>query len=181
MLDFSDINIDVPNSRPDIALPFLLALKELKNETLTTAVIPSNFVDTSFSRFEHNAFHSQTKNSDETFPHSFMNHPIHSIPGDPNSEIVANVIGVLAWDFALRSLLPEGVDGIIVEIESNCNQMFSYHISGKDAFFLGDGAKHETKYNHMKVSRSLLPQNTHPNLTKTPGHCYYSIVSNPAS
>jgi hypothetical protein len=174
MRDYTDINLDVPHSSPDIALPFVSAIKELKNETLTSAVVPY-FIELSFSKYEHKALHSQTNDSEISFPHSFMNHPIHSIPGDPNSEIVANVIGGLAWDFALRFLLPIGVDGIIAEIENNCGQKFSYHISGSDAFFLGEGSKHETKYNRMKVIRSL-SLHTHPNFTTTPGHCYYSIV-----
>jgi hypothetical protein len=86
-------------------------------------------------------------------------------------------MGGVAWDFALRFLLPEGVDGIIVEVENNYNRTVSYEISGRDAFFLGDGIKHETRYEHMKVMRSLLPPNTHPNITQYQAACYYNIVS----
>jgi hypothetical protein len=174
MRNYFDINFDIPHTSPDIGLPFVSAMKELKNETMTTGVVPY-FIDTTFNTYLHKALHSQTNDSEISFPHSFMNHPIHSIPGDPNSEIVAYVVGGLAWDFALRFLLPIGVDGIIAEIENSCGQMFSYHISGSDAFFLGAGSKHETKYNRMKVTRSL-SLHTHPNFTTTPGHCYYSIV-----
>jgi hypothetical protein len=175
MLDYADINWDLPHTFLDY-LPTLFAINELKNESLTTNVRPYS-ADTAFEKYEHDALHSQIKGSDVSFPHSFITHPIHSIPGNMNSEVVAYVVGGVAWDFALRHLLPEGVEGITAEIENNCNQTFSYHISGSDAFFIGEGAKHDTKYDHMKVTRSLLPSNTHPNLTKTPGHCFYSIVS----
>jgi hypothetical protein len=43
---------------------------------------------------------------------------------------VAFVDAGFAWDYALRLLLPEGVDGIVEEIENNCNQTFSYRIAG---------------------------------------------------
>jgi hypothetical protein len=47
-------------------------------------------------------------------------------------------------------LLPEGVDGIIVEIENSCDQKFSHFLSGHDAFFMIYGAKHEKKFDHIK-------------------------------
>jgi hypothetical protein len=175
MLEYNDLNWDVPHTSPDF-LPTFIAANILKNESLTTGV-GSYRTDSAFAKYDHDALHSQINGSEVTFPHSFIIHPVPKIPGDVNSEIVAYVLGGFAWDFALRFLLPDGVDGIIAEIENNWGQKFSYRISGHDAFFIGDGAKHETKYDHMKVSRSLLPPNTHPNLTSTPGHCYYSIVS----
>jgi class 3 adenylate cyclase len=175
MSDYSDLNWDVPHSAPDL-FPAFLAANILKNESITTGM-ESYPTDSTFTKKEHDALHSQINGSDISFPHSFILHPVPKIPGDVNSEIVAYIFGGFAWDFALRFLLPEGVDGIIAEIENSCDQKFSYRLSGQDAFYIGDGAKHETKYDHMKVSRSLLPPNTHPNLTTTPGHCYYSIVS----
>jgi hypothetical protein len=175
LLEYSDINWDIPHNAPAF-LPLFLAANELKNESLTTGV-GSYSTDSAFAKYDHDSLHSQINGSDVAFPHSFILHPVPKIPGDVNSEIVAYVLGGFAWDFALRFLLPEGVDGIIAEIENSCYQKFSYRLSGHDAFYIGDGAKHETKYDHMKVSRSLLSPNTHPNLTKTPGHCYYSIVS----
>jgi hypothetical protein len=175
MSDYSDLNWDVPHTEPGL-LPAFLAANILKNESITTSM-GTYPTDSTFTKKEHDALHSQINGSDISFPHSFILHPVPKIPGDVNSEIVAYIFGGFAWDFALRFLLPEGVDGIIAEIENNCNQKFSYRLSGQEAFYIGDGAKHETKYDHMKVSRSLLPPNTHPNLTTTPGHCYYSIVS----
>jgi hypothetical protein len=147
----------------------------LKNETVLTGVRPYSS-DTGYKKEEHSALHSTLKNSNISYPHSFVGHPVHAIPGDFNSEIVAYVGGGFAWDFALRNLLPDGVDGIIVETENNCNQSFSYRISGPDAYYFGEGKLHESKYENMKVVRSL-STHTHPNFTTTPGHCYFSMVS----
>jgi hypothetical protein len=168
------VNWDHINSFPDF-FARVQAMNVLKNETVVTPVRPYSTA-TTFEKSEHNAFHSQFNGSEVSFPHSFISHPIHSNPGNYESEIVAFVDAGFAWDYALRFLLPEGVDGIVVEIENNCNQTFSYRIAGPDAFYIGEGAIHEKKYSDMKVIRSLSPH-THPNFTTTPGHCYYSIVS----
>ena len=168
------INWDIINSFPDFYAGNVAAII-LKNETLISGVRPYSS-DTAFNKGEHDALHSQFDGSETTFPHSFINRPVHRIPGNYDSEIVATVGGGFAWDFALRNLLPVGVDGILVEIHNNCNQTYSYLIKGPDAYYIGEGAKHENKYDDLKVIRSL-SLHTHPNFTTTPGHCYFSIVS----
>jgi class 3 adenylate cyclase len=90
--------------------------------------------------------------------------------------MVAYVGGGFAWDYALRNLLPLGVDGIIVELLNNCNQSFTYEIEGPEAYFIGGGTLHEPKYNRMKAVRSLSFE-TQPDFKTTPGHCYYYMVS----
>jgi hypothetical protein len=174
LTDYADVNWDVPNSVP--GLPALLAaVNELQNETVISNFAPYP-PGTAFAKFYHDGLHSQINGSDVSFPHSIVHHPIHSIPGNFNSDVVAYAIGGVAWDFALRFLLPEGVDGIIVEVENNYNRSVSYRLSGQDAFFLGDGAKHETKYEQMKVMRSLLSPNTRSNTIQYKV-CQYTIVS----
>ena len=172
--DYGVVNWDIVNSLPDFYAA-TIAVRSLKNETLISLVRPYSS-DTAFAKGEHDALHSQLNNSETTFPHSFIYRPIHRIPGNFDSEIVATIGGGFAWDFALRNLLPAGVEGILVEIYNNCNQTYSYRIEGPDAYYVGEGATHEQKYNDMKVVRSL-SIHTHPNFTTTPGHCLYSIVS----
>jgi hypothetical protein len=175
LTDYADVNWDLPNNIP--RYPEILAtINELKNETIYSNFAPY-LPGTAFAKFYHDGLHSQISGSDVSFPHSFVHHPIHSIPGDINSDIVAYAAGGVAWDFALRFLLPEGVDGIMVEVANNFNRTVSYRLSGRDAFFLGDGAKHETKYEPMKITRSLLPPSTHPNTTLIKAICHYTIVS----
>jgi hypothetical protein len=171
--DYGFLNLDLINSLP-LLLARNVAMSALKNETVYTGVARYSSAN-AYKEEEHTALHSTLKNSNISYPHSFIGHPIHTIPGDYNSEIVALIGGGVAWDFALRNLLPEGVDGIIVETENNCNQSFTYQITGPDAFFIGNGGLHETKYENMKVVRSL-SVHTHPNFTTTSGHCYYSMV-----
>jgi hypothetical protein len=124
---------------------------------------------------EHDAMHSSRPNSDINYPHSYVSTPVHENPSDTNSKIVGILGGLFAWDYALRYLLPNNVDGIIVEVRNTCNQTNLYALDGYDAFYLGENATKEMIYNNMEVVRDL-SFSTHPNFTTTPGHCRYTIV-----
>jgi hypothetical protein len=170
---FYTINWDGFTGLPDF-VEMIAAILALKNQSVVSPVRP--YADGGvISEAEHSALHSSRANSDVTFPHSFLLTPVHQIPNDSNSKIVAYVGGGFAWDFALRNLLPDNVEGIIVEIKNTCNQSSLYELDGYDAFFLGENATKESNFNNMEVVRDL-SFGTHPNFTLTPGHCRYSIV-----
>ena len=149
---------------------------ELKNQSITSAILP--YADNGvITQEEHDAMHSSRSKSDSSFPHAFLITPVYEIPNDSESKIVASLGGGFAWDFALRNLLPENVEGIVVEIQNTCNQSTLYELVGIDAFYLGENATKESKYTDMEVARDL-SFGSHPNYTTTQGHCIYSIVSN---
>ena len=153
----------------------ITAILALKNQTVVSPVRP--YLDSGIiTKEEHSAMHSSRSNSDVSFPHSFLLTPVHKIPNDFESKIVAYVSGGFAWDFALRNLLPDNVEGILVEIKNSCNHSGLYELVGHDAFYLGENATKESKYNSMEVVRDL-SFGTHPNFTVTPGHCRYTVVS----
>ena len=153
------------------------AVLALKNESVFTASFPySKSLSTSTTDDEHNAMHSSRLNSDISYPHSLMSTPVHEVPGDSESKIVARISGSFAWDYTLRLLLPNNVNGIVAELRNTCNQSSLYALEGEDAFYLGDNATRESIYDHMEVVRDL-SLGTHPNLSTTPGHCQYTIVS----
>ena len=160
-------------------IPFSLASGEavyaLKSETILTGIEPYNTGGTS-TESEHDAMHSSRLNSDVNYPHSYISTPIHEIPDDFESKIVGHVGGLFAWDFALRNLLPDNVNGVIVELRNSCNQSGIYSLVGHDAFYLGENATIESSYVDMGMARDLTIS-THPNFTTTPGHCLYTIVS----
>jgi hypothetical protein len=151
------------------------AVMELRNETLFTAVLPYA-PSPSATDQEHDAMHSSRLNSNANYPHSFLSTPIHEIPNDTDSKIVGNLGGLFAWDYALRNLLPNNVNGIIVEIRNTCNQSSTYALVGYDAFYLGDNATSDAMYDDMEVVRDL-SFSTNPNFNTTLGHCRYTIVS----
>ena len=152
------------------------AIFVLKNQSVASPVRP--YVDSGvITPKEHDALHSSRLNSESTFPHTFLLTPVHEVPNDFESKIVAYFGGGFAWDYVLRNLLPENVEGIVVELQNTCNQSSLYEIVGHNAFYLGEKATKESTYNDIEVAWDL-PFGTHPNYTTTPGHCIYSIVSN---
>jgi hypothetical protein len=158
---------------PDVAA-LIVAMFELQHEPVFTAVRP--YGDTSsFTDEEHNAMHSTRAKSDISYPHSFLLAPVHLDPTDDQSKIVGSAGFGFAWDFALRFLLPDNVEGIIAQIQNSCNQSSLYELSGIDAFYLGDNATKDAKYDDMMVARDLSPSEN-PKYTTTPGHCRYTIV-----
>jgi hypothetical protein len=173
--NYVSINWDGYSSLPDF-VDMGKAIHELKNESVYSPVRP--YAESlSYSEAEHDAMHSTRLNSEVSYPHSFFQVPIHENPYDPESKIVAIVGGGFAWDFALRYLLPDNVDGIIVEIQNSCNQTSLYELMGHDAFYLGENATKESMYDDMEVTRDMYIS-SHPNYTTTPGHCRYTIVRN---
>ena len=173
MTTYYSINWHASATLPDF-LSLETALMELKNESVYTAVRPyaESFA---LTEEEHDALHSARLHSDVSYPHSFVDTPIHLIPNNYESKIVGSIGVAFAWDYALRFLLPSNVGGIIVKIQNSCNQTSLYELIGHDAFYLGDDATKESKYDHMEVVRDLTPS-THPNITKVSGHCRYTIV-----
>ena len=168
-------NWDAFTGLPDF-VEMIDVMLELKNQSVASAFRP--YADAGvITQEEHDALHSARSKSDSSFPHSFLLTPVYEIPNDTESKIVAYFGGGFAWDFALRNLLPENVEGIVVEIQNTCNQSTLYELVGIDAFYLGENATKESKYTDMEVARDL-SFGSHPNYTTTPGHCIYSIVSN---
>ena len=135
-------------------------------------------------------------------PHSFFQVPIHENPHDSESKIVAIAGGGFAWDFALRFLLPDNVEGIIVEIQNFATRLVCFaaqqcgRYHGRNTKFLQSNQLVRIDWiwcilpwwkcnkrikvwqcgDCQEVVRDLSLQ-THPNFTTTPGHCQYSIVS----
>jgi hypothetical protein len=150
------------------------AMLTLQNQSITSMV--ASYGDSGIlTEEEHNAMHSTLLSSSVSFPHSFLYTPVYKIPGDYKSKIVAFIGSGFAWDFALRFLLPDNIEGIVVEIRNSCNQTGAYELIGIDAFYLGDNITHESTYDDMEVVREL-SVSTHPNFTTTAGNCHYTIV-----
>ena len=144
----------------------------LKGQVLTTKVRP--FASSSVR--DHALIHSQLPNQNLDHPHSFNSLLIREDPHDLDSPVVGVISGPVAWDASLRNVLPEGVKGIRVIIRNNCNDTFTYEIEGKDAFFLGNGDQHDSKYDSMAVHVPLSSSDD-PLWAVTPGHCMYNMVS----
>ena len=158
-----NLNIASINGITDI----IEAVKVLQNETLVTAVKPFNAVPAE----EHKNFHTDS-NADH--PHSFMYTPIYQRVRDPDSDIVGTLSSSVAWDASMQNLLPETVTGILCVIKNDCDQTFTYKVSGPLAYYQGKGDHHNPAYDDMVVELDL-SVHTHPDFKTTPGHCQYSM------
>ena len=155
----------------------IVAMKALPGESLINKVRKSVSTGTAFTEEEHNAMHSRVKTGSQAdFPHAFMWTPIYDDINNPESNFVGVVGTGFAWDFSLRNLLPDSVEGVVAVLSNNCNQTYTFEISGIDAFFLGEGDLHEPKYDSYRVVRELSVLNDPIGAKAVKGHCEYTMV-----
>mmetsp|Transcript_5375 Transcript_5375/g.13548 ORF Transcript_5375/g.13548 Transcript_5375/m.13548 type:complete len:966 (+) Transcript_5375:122-3019(+) len=135
------------------------AMTTLRHQVFMPVEDLSFMTGTAVNEADHEAFHARLvdwKRDESTsaydHPHSFALGPVFEVVNDEQSDIVGQVTAVIAWDFYLVDLLPEGVDNITVTIRNTCNQSFSYLIGGRSAFYIGPGDLHEESYDNMEVS-----------------------------
>ncbi|CAB9499730.1 Receptor-type guanylate cyclase gcy [Seminavis robusta] len=147
------------------------ALLELKYETLVSRIRPFGAVPAE----EHKNFHTD---SEADNPHSFMYTPIWREVHNPDSGIVGTLSSSVAWDASMQDLLPETVTGILSVVRNDCGQVFTYKVSGKEAYYLGPEDHHDPKFDDLAIIVEL-GWHTHPDFTTTPGHCQYTMFVYP--
>jgi hypothetical protein len=73
------------------------------------------------------------------------------------SPVVGVVAGAFFWREILRGHLPSDAVGLVVVVENECGQSFTYRIDGSEATYLGAGDVHELEHNSMLVSNRNRP------------------------
>lgn len=135
---FRFINWDFTDAEDYDAI--IRASHTLKQETLFTRVRSYVSANGAFTEEEHAAKHSPLfAHVLSQLPHSFVFHAIRKDPDANDSDIVAMVVGGMAWDAALLGLLPKNANGIFVVIKNTCGQSYTFLINGPDATFMGEG------------------------------------------
>eukprot|EP00934_Nitzschia_sp_Nitz4_P006771 Nitzschia sp. Nitz4//scaffold112_size70979//18031//21628//NITZ4_005896-RA/size70979-processed-gene-0.34-mRNA-1//1//CDS//3329533247//6761//frame0 len=66
--------------------------------------------------------------------------------GGVSSEMLGVVFLVFHWPNVMHDLLPDGVNGVILVVQTSCGSSFSYEINGPHSTFLGYGDHHDPKY-----------------------------------
>ena len=56
----------------------------------------------------------------------------------------------------MNEILPENIHGIICVMENSLGQTHTYEIRGQDSFYLGDGDRHDRKYDYLGRSIDLV-------------------------
>lgn len=72
-------------------------------------------------------------------------------------EFVAVFTLSVYWRDAIRNILPQGSNGMVVVFENPCSPTFTYKINGPDAVYMGGRDYHDPKYDAMGIE-SLMTQ-----------------------
>jgi signal transduction histidine kinase/CheY-like chemotaxis protein len=92
---------------------------------------------------------------DPTEPGAEMFYPI--IADDDDGGIVVGIFSV-AFFFRdlIENILPHGSVGIILVLDNECGQTFTYRLDGPHATYLGRGDLHDTKFNYLGTTADLV-------------------------
>ena len=87
----------------------------------------------------------------------------HDYPTDHNGKYYNvnenTVVGLLSisvyWRDTLKNILSEGINGLVITFENECNLPFTYQINGPKVEFLGAWDQHDSKYDRLSLSSWL--------------------------
>lgn len=94
---------------------------------------------------------------------------------NPDSGVVGFLTGVVAFDAFLVNLLPEGAEGITVVLENTCGQAFTYKLTGRSAFYQGEGDFHDKSFDGMKKTVPFHGFEDPESAASFQGVCLYSF------
>lgn len=73
-------------------------------------------------------------------------------------DIVGYMIVIKKWRRIFEDVLYNGAKPVVVVLKNDCDKAFTYEIVGPNAYFMGEGDLHDTRYDDMKVMSSLSNQ-----------------------
>jgi len=77
-------------------------------------------------------------------------YPVFSDLYDQNRTVVAVLTLTTKWNSFLVHNLPPDPKGLIVTLNNECEQSFSFEVTGKEVIYMGPGDHHEAKYDSYK-------------------------------
>ena len=94
-----------------------------------------------------------------------------------DSRTVGYVIGVIPWSRFFENLLPENVNGIVVNVISDCGKDFTYIINGGKDDWAAEGDWHNPKYSLLNHTTKFFWKD-HPKGQSR--HCHFDLVVYPS-
>lgn len=141
-----------------------------------------------YSGHNHHSHNSHIDHSSHIDPSGGLNGPAVNIFYPVFSEINHNrtVVAVIAmttkWDSFLLPNLPPNPNGLIVTLRNECDQRFSFEITGDEVIYLGPGEYHEADYADYAEKYKLMHESsgfTHILLANE--YCTYTASIYPSS
>lgn len=106
-----------------------------------------------------------------------------------NDDLVALIVASEDWvDFLKAATLPETANGIICVIVNECGQAYSYEVRDDTAYFLSEGDRHDSNFDHMGESIAItavltdevLGTLSYSNTKKNKDFCPYTMYVYPS-
>ena len=72
-----------------------------------------------------------------------------------DNDVVALLSVSVYWRDTLKNILSEGINGLVITFENECNLPFTYQINGPTVKFLGAWDQHDHTYNHLSINSWL--------------------------
>mmetsp|Transcript_17377 Transcript_17377/g.40393 ORF Transcript_17377/g.40393 Transcript_17377/m.40393 type:complete len:595 (-) Transcript_17377:3215-4999(-) len=96
----------------------------------------------------------------------------------PGQEPAAVLLIMVYWKTYFFNLLPPGANGVIVVLQNDCDQKYSYQVDGSTATFLGKSDLHDSKYDYLGTGTSV--ESILGNQEWNTDGCHYSIRAFPS-
>mmetsp|Transcript_22587 Transcript_22587/g.45482 ORF Transcript_22587/g.45482 Transcript_22587/m.45482 type:complete len:866 (+) Transcript_22587:145-2742(+) len=96
------------------------------------------------------------------------------------TNVVGSISIVFSWDTLLQRILPNYIKGMICVLQSSTGQVYSYSVSGNDVTFLGEGDKHDPKYDKYKEVVQATLGNTAEQIGQVDYLITYTLVMYPS-
>jgi len=94
--------------------------------------------------------HSDVHDYDDGHPRSMVLQPIFDTFKTSAARVVGFLVGEVAWEKFFVDELPEGINGVLVDVKGTCGDEFTYIINGHSAMLFGMGDLHDPKYDYLK-------------------------------
>lgn len=130
-------------------------------------------------------------NSSSSIPAKFWNDTGISGPASPifypvrrRSAVVAVLSAVSPWERYLSKILSARIFGLRAVLQTDCGSSWTFEINGDAAHLLGKGDWHESKFNHMSQSSTLLNftnSTASSSIQSCNESCPYTLVMYPSS
>lgn len=91
-------------------------------------------------------------------PVSHMVVPIFDKLRGDDREVVAVLKSTFHWITYLEGILPSSVKGITVVVENACDGFFTYELDGADAYVVGPGDQHQSKFDSYQMEGRFITE-----------------------
>lgn len=102
------------------------------------------------------------------------------LPFVNKTSVVGSISIVFSWDTLLQRILPNYIKGMICVLRSSIGQEYSYSVSGNDVTFLGEGDRHDPKYDKYKEEVQATLGRTEEELGNVDYLITYTLVMYPS-